>query len=565
MTTLRKFLGAVVLATLVTCLPAASFAGIKGHKGTSPNPVFNLTAKEGHISTADASSYLFWGFADDDGQDGGKIPGQVQFPGPTLIVTEGDTVTINLTNTLAEPVSLIFPGLDVLTSTAPVFRQGNPAMLTSLTPEAAPGGKQVYRFIASRPGTFYYQSGSNQDIQIRMGLFGGIIVRPLENGTTKTYTKIYPDHADRNGANPGPDGPAIDFTKFVYDEDNVPDLIPILDPTAATGTTMTNIGASTGYDREFLYLVSDMDPDFEIWMELKADRTKPVSLADWIDASIKKDFTQWKANYWFATGRTAPDDMGEDFDKNLISQPYSIQPLMHPGESLLTRFVNMGRDFHPLHTHGQHQRIVGEDGMILSSSPDPFAPDQTGPTGTKTLGADISQEEFTLTLSPGNTFDSIFTWTGKKLGWDLYGHNPGDALAPYEYIGDHVIASAAPMVPDPLYGRYPTNQYAPLLADSSAATTPQAGPTIFAPEQLTFTFGPWFSGSPFLGDVQPLPPSNEGSSFNLGGGYYYMWHSHAEREITNYNIFPGGMLTMMGIVPWPATGQTDLLPPEPTY
>ena len=24
-----------------------------------------------------------------------------------------------------------------------------------------------------------------------------------------------------------------------------------------------------------------------------------------------------------------------------------------------------------------------------------------------------------------------------------------------------------------------------------------------------------------------------------------MWHSHTERELTNYYIYPGGMLTMM--------------------
>jgi manganese oxidase len=553
MTTLRKILGNAVLVVLLAYLSAAEAgAGIVGHKGASPNPLFNLTAKEGRILTGDAQSYLFWGFADNDGQDGSKIPGQVQYPGPTLIVTEGDTVTINLTNTLAEPVSLMFPGLDVLTSTAPVFSHGNKAQLTSLAPEALPGGTQQYRFIASRPGTYYYQTGSNQDIQIRMGLFGAIIVRPAANGTPKTYTNVYPNHQTTNRT----------FSKFAYNEGGVPDQIPTL-----TGVgTMSNIGASTAYDREFLYLVSDMDPDFQHWMEFNADRTKPVSLADWKvnTLELKKVFTQWMANYWFANGRNAPDDMSVDFDQHLVSQPYSCNPMMHPGEAILTRFVNMGRDFHPLHTHGQHQRIVAEDGLILSSAPvNPADPTYTAQTST--TGADLSIEEFTLTLSAGNTFDSLFTWTGRNLGWDAYGHRPGDPPAPYEYLGDHVVASVAPMVPEPLYGKYPTNQYGPLMPDSSTVAPLQTGPTIFAPEQLTFTFGPWFSGSPFLGSVTPLPPPNESSSFNIGGGYYFMWHSHAEREITNNNIFPGGMLTMMGIIPWPQAGQPDMIPPEPAY
>jgi hypothetical protein len=29
-----------------------------------------------------------------------------------------------------------------------------------------------------------------------------------------------------------------------------------------------------------------------------------------------------------------------------------------------------------------------------------------------------------------------------------------------------------------------------------------------------------------------------------------MWHSHTEKELTNNDIFPGGMLTMLIIEPW---------------
>ena len=547
MITLRKILGAsVVLVALLAYLPATeAHAKIEGHTGTSPTPVFNLTAKEGRISTGEANSLLIWGFADDDGQDNPQsIKGGVQYPGPTLIVKEGDVVTINLTNTLAEPVSLVFPGLDMQTSTVPVFNRGDKSKLTSLTPEALPGGKQLYTFIASRPGTFYYQSGSNQDIQIRMGLFGAIIVRPAQT-TSKLYTNVYPNHQTTDRT----------FTKFAYNEAGAPNQI-----TAPGGATISNVGASTGYDREFLYLVSEMDPDFQLWMDLVADRTKPVNYADWKDVSLRKTFIQWKANYWFANGRNAPDDMTEDYNRTLPAQPYSCQPLMHPGEAILTRFINMGRDFHPLHTHGQHQRIVGGDGLIKSSVA--VGPGDPAYVAQTTLtGADLSTEEFTLTLSAGNTLDSIFTWTGKDLGWDAYGHNPGDLPAPYEYLPDHVgfVKTAQQTAFDSAaYGRDPSNRFAPLLGSGNPGPL-QAGPTNFSADQLSFTFGNWFSGSPFLGGNLPLPPSNV--SFNLGNGYYFMWHSHAEREITNNNIFPGGMLTMMGVIPW----KTKITPAEMPY
>ena len=57
----------------------------------------------------------------------------MQVPGPTLIVTEGQTVTVNLTNNLpaaAGNTSILFPGFKVTTT-------GGVAGL--LTQEAAPG------------------------------------------------------------------------------------------------------------------------------------------------------------------------------------------------------------------------------------------------------------------------------------------------------------------------------------------------------------------------------------------------------------------------------------------
>ena len=32
-------------------------------------------------------------------------------------------------------------------------------------------------------------------------------------------------------------------------------------------------------------------------------------------------------------------------------------------------------------------------------------------------------------------------------------------------------------------------------------------------------------------------------------GFSFMWHSHAEKELANDDVFPGGMLTMMMVEP----------------
>ena len=67
------------------------------------------------------------------------------------------------------------------------------------------------------------------------------------------------------------------------------------------------------------------------------------------------------------------------------------------------------------------------------------------------------------------------------------------------------------------------------------------------PEALALTNGPFYSGSPFLGKVGLMPPGDGG--LNPNAGYTYMWHSHSEKEITNFDVFPGGMMTMLIIEP----------------
>ena len=66
---------------------------------------------------------------------------------------------------------------------------------------------------------------------------------------------------------------------------------------------------------------------------------------------------------------------------------------------------------------------------------------------------------------------------------------------------------------------------------------------VVLPEQQDLTFGGWWSGSPYLGMLGALPPGEGG--LNPNGGFSFMWHSHTEKELANYDIFPGGMLTMM--------------------
>ena len=147
--------------------------GIVCTTGTSPNPTFNLTTKTGYISLPDGNTAFMWGYSN------GSDP--FQHPGPVLCVNQGDTVTVILHNTLPEAVSIVFPGQEnVLANGAPAQPAvQTAATLTSLTNTAAAnGGSVTYSFVASNPGTYLYESGTNPEKQVRMGLFGALIVRP---------------------------------------------------------------------------------------------------------------------------------------------------------------------------------------------------------------------------------------------------------------------------------------------------------------------------------------------------------------------------------------------------
>ncbi|MGE5552498.1 MAG: fibronectin type III domain-containing protein [Betaproteobacteria bacterium] len=113
-------------------------------------------------------SVPFWGLSSDPGAE-------PQLPGPVIEAVVGDTVEITLHNTLAEPVSLLLAGQGV--PPEPVL--DGAGRLVSLVRVAPPGGSAVYRFAATRPGTFRYESGTSPERQVQMGLYGALIVRPV--------------------------------------------------------------------------------------------------------------------------------------------------------------------------------------------------------------------------------------------------------------------------------------------------------------------------------------------------------------------------------------------------
>lgn len=382
-----------------------------GTGGVAHSPIFNLTTKTGYISLPDNNTAFMWGYS--NGFDG------FQHPGPVLCVNQGDTVTVILHNTLAEPVSIVFPGqANVLANGTPAQRQTNAGgALTSLTNTAAAnGGTVTYSFVATDPGTYLYESGTNPEKQVRMGLFGTLIVRS-SLGADYAYNR-----AD---------------SRFTPAE-------------------------------EFLVLLSEIDP----YQHQAAEQGKTFNM------------NNYHPRYWLINGRGFPDSIADNGASWLPTQPYgalaSVSPYhaaTHPYPGL-ARYLNVGTEDFPFHPHGNNGLVIGRDGRPLE-----------GPAGQ-----DLSMEKFAINIGPGQTWDVLFKW------YDAEGYDP--------------VSNPVPVT-------------VPSLANE--------------------VIGVFYSGSPYLGRSETLPPGSQ--TLNQCGEYYIISHNHALHQITSWGVNMTGPITYMRINP----------------
>ena len=504
-TTLVRQLLRVTAAAAIALVGNAALAAVPGITGTS----FALRASAAHITQPDGNTVYSWGYGcttPTATAAPAAIPlpatgcPDMQIPGPTLIVNEGDTVTVTLTNNLptaAGRTSMMFPGFNVAAA-------GGTA--GPLAQEAANGGTVTYTFTATTPGTHSYYSGTQGDLQVEMGLYGAIVVLPATVPVGCTAVGASPAH-------------------FVAEDDY---------RLAASAYNHS----STCYDREYLFQFSEIDPTIHVAAQQIALCTGPACPGNMDSVETEPYFPV----YFMINGRSMPDDMDPIYAPQYPHQPYNGNPHMHPGDMTLLRIVGQGRWQHPFHEHGNHVRVLARDGNLL------LAPTATpGPT-TPLAGPLL----FTTTTTPGQTIDGLFQWTGKGLNWDVFGHGYTGDTTPC----DGLLNGYHSVVADPNYYEWCGDHNKPL--ESKPFGNVGSGGPMTLPDANIVANGPWYAGSPYLGGeattraagATPIPPSGTvANSPSDEAGFAYMWHSHNEREITTNNIFPGGMLMMMLVDP----------------
>lgn len=499
------------VASLATTAYAAA-PGITGGSGAAAT--FNLDAQTAYLNQPDGSAIYSWGYGCSQAPAGfaPTMPNQncpnMQVPGPTLIVTEGQTVTVNLTNDLptsAGNTSILFPGFQV-TSTGGVTGL--------LTKEAPPGGSVSYTFVASSPGTRTYYSGTQGDLQIEMGLYGAIIVLP-KNVPAVCTTGI---HAKNAQAQQHWGETDFRLSQAAYDNPN------------------------TCYDREYLFQFSEIDPNIHKQaLAQVSDPGRQASCAVSATApgcSLEVPTEPYHPAFYLINGRSMPDLMDANYGVEYPHQPYNGNPHVHPGELLLLRIAGQGRWQHPFHEHANHVRILARDGNLILT-----------PDGDALAGPPL----FTTTTTPGLAMDGIFYYTGRGLNWDMYGHNPNsaDPLAKLSCTPDaNGYNTGDPTAVN--YFEWCQDHNKPLEV-APTGDVGGGGPATL-PNPLILTNGNWYSGSPYLGPDATVRatgtngnflPSNTQANGAEERAFAFMWHSHNEREITTNNVFPGGMMMIL--------------------
>jgi FtsP/CotA-like multicopper oxidase with cupredoxin domain len=512
-------LAATAIASLLVSTAQAAVPGITG-------PSFDLTAAPGYITQPDGASIYSWGYGCNSAPSGfapatitgaSCLAGAMQLPGPTLIVNQGDTVTVTLHNNLpaaAGNTSILFPGFALQPF---AIGNGAPGVLTQ---EAPHGGTVTYTFIATTPGTHNYYSGTQGDLQIEMGLYGALIVLPTLN-----VTSHLPD---------GYSTPAgLPVTCHA-----VGATLPNGHPDFRLAAAAYNHTAAC-YDREYLFQFSEIDP--LIHSQAEAQAGLPCTQATGCMVVATESYVP---AYFLINGRSMPDLMDPNYAVQYPHQPYNGNPHMHPGELVLLRVIGTGRWQHPFHEHGNHVRVLARDGNLLLT-----------PSSNKLAGPLL----FTTTTTPGQTLDGIFQWTGKGLNWDVYAHTAGHTQPCNPDANGYYTTGSTPPAPitAPNYYEWCADHEKALEAKPFGQVG--SGGPVSLPDPNILANGAWYGGSPYLGPEAtaravgstPIPPSGTVSNSPTDeAGFAYMWHSHNEREITTNNAFPGGMMMMMLVDPW---------------
>lgn len=199
-------------------------------------------------------------------------------PGPLLTADSGDAsgLTIHLLNLLPVPVSLVIPGqpaplipvwFDPVSGSVTGTGTRTPGDVTSrvrsLNTETAPGATGDYKWGTLKPGSFIYESGTHQAIQVQMGLHGGLVVASGTSAAGGLTGTAYPAAAA---------APAVTYARqvvtYLSEIDGAMhatvDGSPTHDAVPRSAPAGTKVSPLEYWPNQFLTTQTVLNPDFTV-------------------------------------------------------------------------------------------------------------------------------------------------------------------------------------------------------------------------------------------------------------------------------------------------------------
>ena len=141
-----------------------------------PTENFYLTARQFDRTMPGGEVVPMWGFAQYE-SDFTTLIREPNIPGPMLTVPHrNSTLVIHLKNELTVPISLVIPGLPAAMDPNFFTDDQGRRRVRSFTYETHPGQTRQYTWDNLRAGAFMYHSGTHPQVQVQMGLYGGLQV-----------------------------------------------------------------------------------------------------------------------------------------------------------------------------------------------------------------------------------------------------------------------------------------------------------------------------------------------------------------------------------------------------
>jgi FtsP/CotA-like multicopper oxidase with cupredoxin domain len=256
-----------------------------------------------------AGPIVMWGFADCSPGPLSSTCGTVEVPGRALYVPPGDsTLTVHLLNSLTVPTSLVINGL--IKPMSPVWDDGSTGprgnnltkRVRSFDAETGPNATRDYTWNNVAPGTYLYQSGTQPQVQVQMGLYGAV-------------TKNVIDAVAATATDPAVPGQAY-------------------------------AGAGYTFNNETTLLYSEIDPELHAAV---ASGTYGACPAANPDCGNVTSTINYAPKYFLINGQ--PYQFGASV----------IEPVGSPGITRL-RFLNAGLATHVPMIKGLHWDVIAEDG-----------------------------------------------------------------------------------------------------------------------------------------------------------------------------------------------------------